>query len=347
MDVPERIGRSHADRRALQLVVDVRRFVYSPALHGTEVVLNRVDALCPPIGARVRRAAGTALVALVAVAAVAAAGCAELSARRSVQQGNKLYADGKYELAIEQFERAIELAPHLAIAHHNCGLAHLKIFEQAEPGPSRDEHAKKAIQHFVTYLQSEPNDDKIISALVRLYVDSGDFDGAIAFWKKRLDASPGDTAAMQELALVSEKALRFDDALKWHRARYEAARTDEDRVAALSDIGNLQFRRLLSDKEAFGPARLAMADIGLGAFQEASRMQPQNEMLYSMQAALYTHRGLATDVAWARAVEESSALINRLKWRDLFTAKQKQAQAAADGSGKTGGGAPAGAGASQ
>jgi hypothetical protein len=80
---------------------------------------------------------------------------------------------------------------------------------------------------------------------------------------------------------------------------------------------------LLEDKESYGAARLALADSGIEAFQGASELQPQNEQLFALQDALYQQRSVATEVSWGRAVEQTSALVNRLKWRDIYTEKQK------------------------
>jgi tetratricopeptide (TPR) repeat protein len=280
---------------------------------------------------------------LVAAAAIAAGGvivgtsaCGELKARRAVKDGNKLYGEGKYESAIEKFEQAIADSPHLDIAHHNCGLAHLKIFDTTDDEALRADHATRALAHFNEYLKSEPNDDRIISAMIKLYVDSGDYAGALAYWEAQLEKDPNDSQALAELATINEKALDFEAALEWHRRRYEVATTPDEKVNALNSIGMLQFRRLLEDKESYGAARLALADSGIEAFQGASELQPQNEQLFALQDALYQQRSVATEVSWGRAVEQTSALVNRLKWRDIYTEKQKHGSSIGDSGGEPG-----------
>ena len=263
---------------------------------------------------------------------VSATGCGELSARRKVQEGNKLYKEGKYELAIEQFHGALETS-NLEIAQHNCGLAHLKIFGTSDSSDAREAHAKRAVEHFLAYLEKQPKDDKIVSAMIKLYVDSGDYEGAITYWKKQLEIDARNVKALTELANINEKALRFDAALGWHQKRYEIATTHDDKVNALNSIGSLQFRRLIGDKDLFGADRLAMADLGIAAFKDAAELQPNNEQLFALQDALYQQRGIATDVSWAQGVEGTSALINRLKWRDIFEEKQKASRDASNEAG--------------
>jgi tetratricopeptide (TPR) repeat protein len=270
-------------------------------------------------------------------------GCAEISARRQVKEGNQLYTEGKYELAIKRFEGALQQAPQLEIAHHNAGLAHLKLFETGDPGPVTKEHARQATAHFLSYLKVEPDDHKIVSAMIKVYLDSEDYEGAIAFWKRRLDANPKDLAALSELGAINEKALRFDDALAWHRRRIDVAVSTEDKLNALGAIGNLQFRRALQDKELFGPDRIRIVDEGIAAYQQAIRLQPENEQLQSMLDVLYQQRALASDLSWARAIESTSALIHRLRWRDIHIKKQEQEQqeqkeAGAESAGATHGG---------
>jgi tetratricopeptide (TPR) repeat protein len=268
------------------------------------------------------------LSALLIVGVGSAAGCSELSARRLIQQGNRAYFEGHYEQAVDKFEQALVKAPDLEIAHHNCGLAHLKIFQS---DPEKVDQARRAIEHFQAYLRTSPGDGDIGKLLVKTFVDAGDYDGAVAYWQKQLETDPGDSAALLEIAKVYERAAKLEDALTAYRRRIDLAADDLARVNALYDVANLQYRRLLAGHEIVGFERLALADDGIAALQRAAEIQPDNEYLPSMIAALYRQRARAQEVTWARALELTSELEHQIRWSKISEEKAKRQQVSTDG----------------
>jgi tetratricopeptide (TPR) repeat protein len=261
---------------------------------------------------------------------VFAAGCSELRARQAVKDGNKLYSEGRYEQAIERFQAALTDAPQLEIAHHNLALAHLKLFRAGDADPANLEHARQALENINAYLAVEPDDGKMVNLLIKTYVDAEDYDGAINYWTKHVETHPTDQRALGELAGINETALRYDEALLWHRKRFETARNDDERVNALFAVGNLQNRRLIKAMDKPASERLAMADSGIGALQQASAIQPDNEQIYGLLDALYRQRAVSQEVSWARAVEEANATMHRLHWRDIYLRKKKEMEQKAD-----------------
>ncbi len=263
------------------------------------------------------------VVALFCIAAFSG-GCAELEARGAVQDGNQLYTEGKYQAAVDKFEFAISKAPDLEIAHHNAGLAYLKLFEPGVDTPENIAVAMKAVEHFKAYLEHEPKDDKIVNVMVQVYIDAGKYEGAIAYWEGVLAKDGNNIKALTELGGINERALNYEKALEWHQKRREIAHNDEERLNALNAIGSLQFRRLLPPQgnEVVAEKRIALADAGIAAYQEAIALQPDNEQMYALLDVLYQQRARAHDVSWAIAIEQNSALVNRLKWRDIYMKKQ-------------------------
>jgi tetratricopeptide (TPR) repeat protein len=259
-----------------------------------------------------------------------AAGCSELSARQAVKDGNKFYSEGRYDRAIEKFESALVNAPHLEIAHHNLALAHLKLFRTGDRDEANVAHVRQALEHINAYLAVAPSDGKMINLLIKTYVDAEDYDGAIGYWTEHVKTHPDDQRALGELAAINETALRFDEALAWHRKRYDAARNEEERVNALFAIGNLQNRRLIKGMDLPSSARVAMADSAIGALQQAAGVQPDNEQIYGLLDALYRQRAVSQEVSWARAVEDANATMHRLRWRDIYLRKKKEMENATE-----------------
>lgn len=109
------------------------------------------------------------------VSALLGAGCDELTSRRQIQDANKAYAEGRYVKAVEMYQEALDRTPELYIGHHNAGLAYYKLFQ---PGVETKENralAEKSAANFMEYLKYEPNDQKVISLLTTIWLDSGKY----------------------------------------------------------------------------------------------------------------------------------------------------------------------------
>jgi tetratricopeptide (TPR) repeat protein len=64
-------------------------------------------------------------IAAVVSLLIALTGCAEVKARRKIQEGNNAYYDGDYAKAIREYDAALASQPQLALGWYNLGLSHL------------------------------------------------------------------------------------------------------------------------------------------------------------------------------------------------------------------------------
>ncbi len=256
-------------------------------------------------------------IAMIAVAAlIALAGCDELTSRREIQQANKLYLEGRYAKAIELYEAALDRSPDLAIGHHNAGLAYHKLFQPGTETPQNKVFAEKAALHFTKYLDEEGGDQKIISLLTTIWLDSGQYDKAIKYWNEVLAKDPKSRDVLEKLANINRQAGNYDKALEWHMKRFELETDSGAKVKALTDIAQMQWSRL-QKPELVDAERVAVVDIGLASLQKAEQLDPKNAVVHSLIASLYQHRALAHGASWAKAVEVASQRYHQLRFTEI------------------------------
>lgn len=259
-----------------------------------------------------------ALAALVFVG-----GCDQVSGRLALNRGNRLYSDGKYLEAAKAYEEGLAKLPDFIAGHHNCGLAYYKLFKPGVENPQNLAYAKKAATHLTRYLDAHPDDTRVVSLLTTTWMDSGNYEAALAYWESQLETDPGNREVLVILANINKQAGDHDEALSWIRKRIEVETEIEAKVDAYLDIGKLELSRL-RNPDVVGKERLKIADTGLVALQKAADLDPKDAMIHSYMASIYKLRSLAHGASWARVVEDAAWRHHLLRWRDLTEAEKAE-----------------------
>jgi len=259
-------------------------------------------------------------------------GCTELTARRAIQQGNRDYGEGKYDEAVKQFEKAISLAPDIDVAYHNAALAYLKDMRPGMATPEEKAKAAKAAENFEKYLamnKAKPEDELegVTKMLVKTYVDSEDYDGALAVWQRELDKDPNNINAVMNLARINTMADRYAKSIELYRKAFSMAKEEAEKIQPLFAIGAMQNARLRGGMEITGTERLAIADIGIAATQDAIEIQPDNYQLWYLAGSLFEQRSLTYEVYWLRNIDLNDAYQHRIKGAEIYKAQQAKAAA--------------------
>jgi len=263
-------------------------------------------------------------VILAAVAAVfASGGCDQIAARRQIQQGNKLYNEGRFAEAADVYEKALKRAPDIEIGQHNAALANFRAHEPGADTKANKLYATRAAAHFETYLKTQPGDARMISLLTTLWLDSGQFERAIEYWGAELAKNPKDRDVLRQMAGINLAAGRHDKAVEWILKRVEFEEGHEAKVNAYLDIAKIQWS-LLRKPELVDADRLRAADVGLAALQKAEKLEPHNGQVQSYLGSLYELRKLGHGADWAQTVDAASERFHKVKWMEL----QKAAAAA-------------------
>jgi tetratricopeptide (TPR) repeat protein len=116
----------------------------------------------------------------------------------------KTYLDnGDFNSAIQDYNKALEINPNYAEAHHGLGRA----YEEKREFDS-------AIAEYNKVLEINPNSADIYLNRGNVYEKKGDFDAAIAEYNKVLEINPNHTNAYYGLGDVYEKKGDFDRAIQ-------------------------------------------------------------------------------------------------------------------------------------
>lgn len=269
----------------------------------------------------------------IGIAAVCAlllsTGCEELSARRQVQKANKLYSQGRFSKAVEEYEAALGKTD-LPIGHYNAALAYLKLFKAGIETPENLQYAARATEHFQSYLATFPDDPQIIGIMTQVWLDSGQYQKALAYWEGELAETPQDTEILVYLASINRQAGEWEKSVEWHYRQFEAEATKDGKVGALVDISKLIWHKLQDKDKLTGLERLRVADIGIGALQQAADLEPENIDVHRYLASLYQLRAMGQGAAWAQAVDRASSQIHQSRVINLTKQQEQKTPPAGD-----------------
>lgn len=264
--------------------------------------------------------------AALASVLVGTAGCDELRSRREIQDANKLYGEGRYSKAVEIYNAALQRTPDLAIGQHNAGLAYYKLFQPGVDTKENRAMAEQSAAHFMKYLESEPNDTKVIGLLTTIWLDSGQYEKALTYWSQVLAKDPQSRDVIEKLANINRQAGNYTKAREWHMKRVELEHETGGKVKAYLDIAQMEWSRL-QKAELVDAERLAAVDVGVAALQVAEKLDPKHALVQSLMGSLYQHRSLGHGAHWAKGVEAASQRFHQGRFSEIRKAEQAAAGA--------------------
>ncbi len=128
------------------------------------------------------------------------------SIKELFERAAQAFYDGKYEQAVSDYERIIELDPNFAPAYNALGLA-LKI---------RGVQAEDAVYYFKKALEIDPQFVASYDNLGKLYYSEGDMDQAEQYFIKGLALDPNNESMLLSMGWVNllgrgnpDKAIKF------------------------------------------------------------------------------------------------------------------------------------------
>ena len=140
-------------------------------------------------------------VALVGMV-LAMSGCNRLAARDQLNKGVDAYKAGKYEEAINHFQKATELDPSLPMAKSYLATA---LSQNIVPGLTTVENLKtanQAISIFQQILAKDPTDVNSIKQIAGIYFNIKKLDDAKEWQKKVLAVDPKDPEAAYTIGVI-------------------------------------------------------------------------------------------------------------------------------------------------
>ncbi len=136
--------------------------------------------------------------------------------------GNAYLAQQRFNDAVGEYQRAIDLNPKFSLAFNSLGYAHRAA--------GNDAAAERA---FLSYIALVPNDPNPYDSYAELLMKTGRFDASIAQYRKALAIDPHFGGSFVGIAANHMYAGRYDAAVDEARAYAAAARNDGERRTAL------------------------------------------------------------------------------------------------------------------
>jgi tetratricopeptide (TPR) repeat protein len=237
------------------------------------------------------------------VACVVLAACERMEARGLVKEGNELYKVGKFEGALSKYEAAGRLDPDFPTLQLNAGYAALAA-SSSNRAPESERYARRAAEAFARYQRLRPHDERGPKFYLQALLDGGRLEEAHRFLLEQHRQSPSDLKIVASLGMVSSKLGRFGEALRWYEAR-AALRPDDAEARYL--VGTLCWERLYKNDAVAGAERIALADRGIAALQQAHKLRAPYAEALTYINLLYRERSKGQIDAAARERDMSEA----------------------------------------
>jgi tetratricopeptide (TPR) repeat protein len=193
----------------------------------------------------------------------------------------ELAKKGRYDAAIPEWQKALEMSPDDARAHNNFGLSLV--------GAGKTE---EGIAHYRKALEVKPDYAEAHNNLAIALAESGRLDEAIVHYQKAVESNPGSAEAQNNLGEALAEKGRFDEAIRRFEGalaiRPAYAEAHNNLAIALAERGRLDeavahYERALQIKPDYGAAhnnlgaalaRKGRYDEAIAQFEKALALQP-------------------------------------------------------------------------
>ncbi len=164
--------------------------------------------------------------------------------------------------------------------------------------------------------------------MTQAWIDTDQFDKALAYWQSELENKPEESRIPLIVGNIAGIHLKDDNwkkAIEWYRKLAEVEKDPDQKVAALSSIGNVAWAKLNSKSLDINDS-IELADHGIGALQEAAEIRPKLSKLYSLQSVIFQFRSTTHGASFAAAIDRASQEdLKRLTRVLIEEAKKQQA----------------------
>lgn len=183
------------------------------------------------------------------------AGCSELRGRRRIREGNRLYREGQYAHALDEYRHAEALVPSLPLLWLNEGLTCRQLMVPGAKTPEAERAVDCALAAFTRLKQIAPGDARAEQLYVQTLFDGDRLTTLAARYTEQLKSNPADVAAVNGLIQVYSRWNRFDEALVWYQKKATLLPNDAEAQYA---VGVFVWQQLFErgggpDKASFDP----------------------------------------------------------------------------------------------
>jgi len=226
-------------------------------------------------------------VLIISLLSLSFVSCGKFQARIEVKKGNDFYAARKYEEAIVKYQSALAKDPSLYKVHLNLGLTYMGLYVPGSTHPKDVQYADEAIAELREYLKAQPDDENANGYLVQMFLNADRKEDAIAYFENHLQKNLTDTAIMQKLAFLYAQSGKFDQALIWYRKR---AVVEPNNAEAYYVIGVICWEKSYKFADTTPEQRATLIQTGMEALEKATQLNPRYADAYLYMNLLYREK---------------------------------------------------------
>jgi tetratricopeptide (TPR) repeat protein len=143
-----------------------------------------------------------AIVAAAVFCVLFNSGCNKLMARDQLNKGVAAYKNAKYEQAINNFKRAVELDDSLQNAKLYLATAYAQQYIPGVDSPENLQNANAAIEQYKSVLEHDPKNVNSIKGIAYLYLQMKKFEDAKTYYRKAIELDPNDPEAYYSVGVI-------------------------------------------------------------------------------------------------------------------------------------------------
>src|SRR5881398_3695998 len=141
----------------------------------------------------------------VALALFSAIGCGKLRALDQLNKGVQSYKNGKYEDAIDHFQRAVSFDSGLIVARLYLATAYAQQYIPGADTPDNNKMAEQAIEEYKHVIERNPGKEQKINSvkgIAYLYLQMKKFEDAKKYYHMAADVDPNDPEAYYSVGVI-------------------------------------------------------------------------------------------------------------------------------------------------
>ena len=238
---------------------------------------------------------GLAVGVVLSILAVGSSGCDALKERMLLKRGNELYSAQKYDEAIVQYQKILQIDPKNWDANYLTSVSYLALYHPGSEHPKDKEYAEKGIAAFEKTLNlqapSQEDHDKTEKYYLSFLDSTQDRDKAISYLEKQLESRPNDLGLILQIATLYQKKGDFIKALEYFEKR---ASMDSKNKEAWYTLGvNCWARSYHGGAMVSQQERETVVDKGIEALDKALAIDPNYFEALSYINLLYREKAKA------------------------------------------------------
>jgi tetratricopeptide (TPR) repeat protein len=143
--------------------------------------------------------------------------------KASLNEGNKLFEEAKYEEAIAAYNKILEAYPDAYIINKNIGNSYFKM-----------ENYEKAEEYYLKVLEKAPENTEVMLITGNCYANRGQNEKALEWYSKLEFDKINDPTVLYNIGTNYRNISKFEEALKYYK---KAVEINEDFLDAIYQLG--------------------------------------------------------------------------------------------------------------